>query len=109
MGYGMIVYCIPLSRYPKTYNRQPLTMAALASQKNYMSLYLTTVYGNKEIEEWFLEQYKAGGKKLDMGKSRVRFKKIEDLPLALVGKVIARVPVEEYIKVYEASRQGVRS
>ena len=80
-------------------------LAALASQKNYMTLYLMTVYGHKETEKWFKEEYKKSGKKLDMGKSCLHFKKIDDLPLDLISKVIARVPVERYIKFYEMSRR----
>ena len=72
--FGMISYVVPLERYPKTYNRQALQYAALASQKNYVSLYLMNVYGNQETERWFLDSYKASGKRLDMGKSCVRFK-----------------------------------
>ena len=103
-AYGMIAYVVPLNRYPNTYNKQPLTLAALASQKNYMAVYLNCTYGDKKNEEWFKEEYKKSGKKLDMGKSCVRFKKLDDLPLDLVGKVIKKVPVEQYIKIYEASR-----
>ena len=73
---GMISYFIPLSRYPKTYNKQPLQYAALASQKNYISLYLMNVYGDRETEEWFTEGFRASGKKLDMGRSCVRFKNV---------------------------------
>ena len=72
--FGMISYVVPLERYPKTYNRQALQYAALASQKNYVSLYLMNVYGDQETERWFLDRYKASGKRLDMGKSCVRFK-----------------------------------
>jgi hypothetical protein len=101
----MISYEIPLSRYPKTYNKQPLAMAALASQKNYMSLYLMTVYGDKDTETWFHERYRASGKKLDMGKSCVHFRKLDDLPLDLVGESIGRVSVDKYIERYEQSRR----
>jgi len=73
---GMISYFIPLSRYPKTYNKQPLQYAALASQKNYISLYLMNVYGDRETEEWFTEGFRASGKKLDMGRPCVRFKNV---------------------------------
>jgi hypothetical protein len=104
MNWGMISYEIPLSRYPKTYNKQPLSMAALASQKNYMSLYLMTVYGDKNIEAWFQERYRATGKKLDMGKSCVHFRKLEDLPLDLVGETIRRSTVDKYIERYEHAR-----
>ena len=102
MQYGMIGYVIPLERYPVTYNGQPLEYAALASQKHYMALYLMNVYGNREIERWFTNQYQASGKKLDMGKSCVRFKKIEDVPLNVIGQVIKRVPVKKYIEHYES-------
>ena len=105
MQYGMIGYVVPLERYPVTYNGQPLGIAALASQKNYMSLYLMNVYGDPETERWFVEEYEASGKKLDMGKSCVRFKKLDDLPVDLVGKAIARTSVDEFIGMYEASRR----
>ena len=104
MQFGMISYVIPLERYPVTYNKQPLQYAALASQKHYMSVYLMNVYGDPDSEQWFVEQYRASGKKLDMGKSCVRFKKLDDLPLDLIGRAIARTPVEAYIEVYEAAR-----
>ncbi len=101
MSYGMIGYVIPLSRYPETYNKQPLAIAALASQKNYMSVYLMCVYGEKQYMEWFKKSFEASGKKLDMGKSCVRFKKSDDLPLDVIGEAIAKVSVENYIKFYE--------
>ena len=63
------------------------------------------IYGDGESEGWFVERYKASGKKLDMGKSCVRFKKLKDLPIDLIGEAIARTPMAEYIKIYEASRQ----
>ena len=104
--WGMISYVIPLSRYPNTYNGQALAIASLVSQKNYMSLYLMGVYGHKPTEEWFKKEYAASGKKLDMGKSCVRFKKLDDLPLDVIGKVIARVTVEAFLQVYEHSRRN---
>ena len=105
--FGMISYVVPLERYPKTYNRQALQYAGLASQKNYVSLYLMNVYGDQETERWFLDRYKASGKRLDMGKSCVRFKSVDDLPLDLVGEAVARTSVDEYIAVYETAR-GLR-
>ena len=105
MNWGMISYEIPLERYPDTYNKQPLALAALASQKNYISLYLMNVYGDPATEKWFTERYKASGKKLDMGKSCVRFKKLDDLPLDLVGEVIAMTSVGEYLRRYEAVKK----
>lgn len=106
MDFGMIGYVIPLKRFPNTYNGHPLGLAALASQKNYMSVYLMNVYGDKTTERWFVEQYRASGKKLDMGKSCVRFKRLEDLPLDLIGKAVARTTVAQYIEFYEASRRN---
>ncbi|MCH8299782.1 MAG: DUF1801 domain-containing protein [Candidatus Marinimicrobia bacterium] len=104
MQYGMITYVIPIDRYPNTYNGLPLGYISLASQKNYMALYLMNVYSNKEIESNFKNRYIASGKKLDMGKSCVRFKKLKDLPLDLIGETIAMTSVDDFISVYEESR-----
>ena len=104
MQYGMITYVIPFDRYPKTYNGLPLGYISLASQKNYMALYLMNVYSNKEIESNFKNRYIASGKKLDMGKSCVRFKKLKDLPLDLIGETITMTSVDDFISVYEESR-----
>ena len=104
MQYGMIGYAIPLERYPVTYNGQPLGYVALASQKNYMSLYLMNIYGDPEAEKWFTESYKATGKRLDMGKSCVRFKSLDDLPLDLIGEAVARTLVSDFIEWYEFMR-----
>ena len=106
MQFGMIAYYLPLDRFPDTYNGQPLGLVALASQKHYMALYLNTVYGDPETERWFRERYAASGKKLDMGKSCVRFRKLDDLPLDLIGETIARV--DEYMRRYEAVRGSSR-
>src|SRR3989344_1849247 len=89
MQYGMISYVIPLEKYPDTYNKQALGIVALASQKNYMSVYLMAIYGGKKTEKWFAEEYRKSGKKLDMGKSCIRFRKLDDLPLELIGKAVA--------------------
>ncbi len=105
MQFGMIGYVIPLERYPVTYNGQALQYAALSSQKNYMSLYLMNIYGDEAVERWFVEKYKASGKKLDMGKACVRFKSLQDLPIDLVGEAIALTPVARFIERYEASRK----
>ena len=102
MQYGMIGYVVPLERHPVTYNGQPLEYAAIVSQKSYISVYLMGVYSDPELEAWFQERYRATGKKLNMGKSCVRFKKLDDVPLDLIGETIARMPVDEFIKRYEA-------
>jgi hypothetical protein len=104
MQHGMVAYVIPLETYPMTYNKQPLVYAQLASQKSYMSLYLMNIYGDQAAERWFTDQYEAAGKPLDMGKSCVRFKKLADLPLDVIGMAIARTPVAEFVAIYEASR-----
>jgi hypothetical protein len=107
--YGMISYVIPRERYPKTYNGQPLSYLSLASQKNHVSLYLMCVYGDSETERWFAEGFRASGKKLNRGKSCVRFKHIEDLPVDLIGEAVARMSVTEFIALYENSRKQVKS
>jgi len=109
MQYGMISYVVPLSRYSETYNGQPLALASLASQKSYMAVYLNNIYSDSDLESWFTEAYVATGKRLDMGKSCVRFRKIDDLPVKLVGDAVARTPVEEFIERYEASRHARRA
>ena len=105
MQYGMIGYYVPMSRLADTYNGQPLGIAALAAQKNYYAVYLMGVYGDKAVETWFRDAYKKAGKKLDMGKSCVRFKTLEDLPLDVIGKVIAKVSVDAFVAKHEASRK----
>ena len=103
--HGMLSYVIPLSTYPVTYNKMPLVFAALASQKSYMTVYLMNIYGSVADEEWFVDRYNASGKKLNMGKSCVRFKKLEDLPIDLIGEAISRTPVSAFIQIYESSRR----
>ena len=103
MQFGMIGYVIPLERYPVTYNGQALQYAALASQENYMSLYLMNVYSDEAVERWFVDRCKDNGKRLDMGKACVRFKSLQDLPIDLVGEAIALTPVDRFIERYEMS------
>lgn len=106
--YGMIGYFVPLSIYPKGYledKKTPLPYIGLASQKNHMSLYLNCIYAKQDLYSWFTEEYKKTGKKMEIGKSCVRFKKLEDLPLSLVGRAVAKIPVREYIDIYEESRK----
>jgi hypothetical protein len=105
---GMIAYVVPLRRYPDTYNGHPLMIAALASQKNYMSLHLMAAYVETVTARWFRDELARGGTRLDMGKACIRFRRVEDLPLPLVGRAVARVQVADYIAVYEASRKTVR-
>ena len=104
MGYGMIGWVIPLERYPDTYNKQPLAYAALAAQKNSNSLYLNCVYASKERTERLKAAFATAGKKLDMGKSCIRFKKADDLALDAIAEEIASTTPDEYIRIYEEAR-----
>ena len=104
MSFGMIGYGIPLERYPDTYNKQPLAYVGLAAQKNYYALYLMGPYVESRQEKELREAFAAAGKKLDMGKSCIRFKKLHDLPLDALGRIIASTPPDAYIAAYEAAR-----
>jgi hypothetical protein len=106
MSGGMLTYEIPLERYPDTYNRKPLAYAALAAQKNGYSLYLTCVYMDAEQERRLRDAFAAAGKKPDIGKSCVRFRRLDDLPLEAIGGILAATPPEQFIARYEASRGG---
>lgn len=122
MQYGAIGYYVPHRVFPAGYHcdpKQPLPFAALASQKNYLSLYMMGVYcgcgegpgaGETPHARWFREAWTRTGKKLDMGKACVRFRKVEDLALEVIGEAIKRVPakvyIEQYQKVLSATRKG---
>ncbi len=104
MQYGMIGYFVPHSVYPPGYHcdpKQPLPFAGLASQKNHLSIYLMCIYSDPKLATWFREAWTKTGKKLDMGKSCVRFKDIENVPLRVIGQTIKRVPVKKFIELYE--------
>ena len=107
--WGMICYTVPLSRFSSTYNGQALCYAAIAAHRNYHSLHLMTVYGSPAEEKQFKAQYKATGRKLDMGKSCVRFRSAEDLPLDLIGRTIASTSVDDFIARYQGTRAATRS
>ena len=104
MNWGMIAYQVPLERYPDTYNGQPLLYAALASQKNYMAVYLTGVYIDSDRRDDFLDRYRSTGKRLDVGKSCVRFRRLDDLPVELIGEAIAALDVDTFIEVHDRAR-----
>lgn len=108
VAFGMLGYGIPLSRYPNTYNKQPLGYVALAAQKNYYSLYLMSAYADSDEERFLRDAFQQAGKKLDMGKCCIRFKRVEDLPLDAIGEVIARTPPDKFIELYERSRPSKR-
>lgn len=105
MSYGMIGYAVPHSVYPPGYHcnpKQPLPFGGLASQKGHMSLYLMCLYGDATLEAWFRTEWAKTGKKLDMGKACIRFKKVEDLALDVLAEAIRRVPARTYIERYES-------
>jgi len=104
MNWGMISYQVPLEIYPDTYNGQPLLYAALASRKNHMAVYLTGIYMDQEALKEFEEAYRATGKRCDVGKSCVRFRKLDDLPLSLIGKAVSRMTMEKFIRRMEEIR-----
>ncbi|MCU0228548.1 MAG: DUF1801 domain-containing protein [Bryobacterales bacterium] len=106
MQYGMVGYYVPHRLYPAGYHtnpKEPLPFLSLASQKNHMALYLFCVY-TASSEEAFRQAWKRSGKKLDMGKSCVRFKKVDDLALDVIGEWIRAMPVPRFVAAYEASR-----
>jgi hypothetical protein len=105
MQYGMISYYVPHRTYPAGYHcdpSQPLPFACLASQKNYMSLHLMSLYGDSDHAKRFRDDWAKTGKKLDMGKACIRFKKLDDLPLDVIGKAVARVKAKKYIAACES-------
>ncbi len=105
MSYGMIGYGVPHRVYPPGYHcdpSKPLPFAGIASQKNYMSVYLCTVYAAGIEEDWFRAAWAKTGKKLDMGKCCIRFKKLDDLALDVIGQAIRRVPARKFVELYEA-------
>lgn len=111
MLYGMIGYYVPHSTYPAGYHcdpSKPLCFAALASQKNYMSLYLMAAYGSPEHLKWFEQEWAKTGKKRDMGKSCIRFKRLDDLALEVIGESIRRVPAGKYIEHCERALRATR-
>ena len=97
MNWGMITYQVPLETYPDTYNKKPLMYAALASQKNHMAVYLSGIYMSKELRKKFEKAYKATGKRYDVGKSCVRFRKLDDLPIDLIAMCIASIQIEDFV------------
>jgi hypothetical protein len=105
MEWGMVTWVIPLEEYPDTYNKRPLSYVSLASQKNHMAVYLMGLYSDGPEEQWFRRQYAERAMKLDMGKSCVRFRSLDEVPLDVLGEVVAKIPPGEFIARYEASRR----
>ena len=112
MQYGMIGYSVPHSVYPAGYHcdpKQPLPFAGLASQKNYMSLYLCSAYNDTEFDNWIRSAFEKVGKKLDMGKCCIRFKKLDDLPMDIITEAFRRVRCSQFVSSYEAFLAEYRS
>jgi hypothetical protein len=105
MGYGMIGYVVPHSKYPAGYHcdpKQPLPFLSIASQKNFIAIYHMGVYANPALLKWFTAAHaKASPKKLDMGKSCMRYKKQEDIPFELIGELASKITPDEWIAIYE--------
>lgn len=107
MSYGMLAYYVPKSVYPAGYHCKPfppLPFINLASQKNYIALYHMGMYAKKELHDWFVAEYPKHSKhKLDMGKSCVRFKKMDDIPYDLIAQLVGKMSVEEWVDIYEST------
>jgi len=105
MQYGMIGYYVPHSAYPAGYHckpEEPLPFMSFASQKNSVNLYHSGIYANKKLHDWFVNEYPKHVKtKLDMGKSCVRFKKVENIPYDLIAELVQKMSMEEWISIYE--------
>lgn len=111
MQYGLISWCVPESVLPAkdVYNKQPLALASLGSQKSHMAVYLMGIYGDPKEREWFEAEYKKSGKKLDMGKSCVRFKTLDALAVDVVASAMARVSVKAFVKHYRETRAQTKT
>lgn len=105
MGYGMIGYVVPHSRYPAGYHcdpKQALPFMSIASQKNFIAFYHMGIYANPEVLSWFQEEYPKHCKsRLDMGKSCIRFKKPDQIPFQLIAELVAKMSVEDWVEIYE--------
>ncbi|SMP46060.1 protein of unknown function (DU1801) [Sphaerochaeta associata] len=106
INWGMLSYEVPLEIYPNTYNKKPLSYVGLAVQKQYYSLYLMPAYMDQNVYQTLMDAFEKAGKKLSMGKSCIRFKKVEDLPLDLIGSIIASHSVKSFITAYETARKA---
>jgi len=106
INWGMLSYEVPLDLYPNTYNKKPLSYVGLAVQRKYYSLYLMPAYMDQNEYQTLMNTFEKAGKKLSMGKSCIRFKKVEDLPLELIGSIIASHTVSSFISAYETARKA---
>ncbi|HKY19817.1 MAG TPA: DUF1801 domain-containing protein [Vicinamibacterales bacterium] len=102
---NMLVYQVPLERYSDTYNGHPLWYVALASEKSYLSLHLMSVYGDRGLAQQLADGFRAAGKKLDMGKACIHFKRADDLALDVVGQIVATIPPDRWVQIAQAARR----
>lgn len=102
--FGMLGWVVPLSRYPGTYNGHPLGYVSLAAQKRHDALYLSCLYADPDAEREFRERWTAGGRRLDMGRSCLRYRRVEDLDLPLVAEVVGRHDADSFITLFERAR-----
>ena len=113
ISYGMISYAVPHSIYPAGYHcdpKQPLPFLSIASQKNFIAVYHMGLYADPEMLKWFLAEYeKEAGGKPDMGKSCIRFKKPEKIPFALIGELVSRMSVQQWIALYEQNLKPAKN
>jgi uncharacterized protein YdhG (YjbR/CyaY superfamily) len=107
MSYGMIGYVVPHSIYPAGYHsnpKLPLPFISIASQKSHIALYHMGLYANQELLDWFISEYEKQSKsKIDMGKSCIRFKKIEQIPYPLIAELVSKMTVKDWISIYEST------
>jgi len=112
MNYGMIGYVVPHSKYPAGYHckpEDPLPFLNVASQKNFISIYHMGLYGSPELMKWFTTAHaKASPKKLDMGKSCIRYKNPDDIPYELIGELVSKITPDQWIQAYEAAFKNNR-
>jgi hypothetical protein len=105
INYGMIGYVVPHSIYPAGYHcdtKLPLPFMNIANQKNFIAFYHMGIYGNQDLMNWFVNEFPKYSKaKLDMGKSCIRFKKMDDIPFALIGELVSKMTVKDWIQQYE--------
>ena len=111
LQYGMIAWCVPEAVMPaaQVYNKQPLAYIALGSQKTHMAVYMMGIYGDEKLRAWFEKAYKATGKKFDVGKSCVRFKSLDALPLDVLGDAVSRISVNKFVERYHEVRAGTKT
>lgn len=109
VNWGMLVYQVPIKRCPETYNGQPLAYVGLAAQKNYLALYLLGIYSDEKLRKKFETHYKKSGKKLNMGKSCLRFKSIDEIPVDVIAESISEFSVEDFIEMHKKSMSHRKS